>query len=90
MKVISKVAEVKINPVRANLKSFKDVLSQIVENHQSATKIVEQSLNKDELSPQKLIKIQYKTGLFFLKEQTFCKTVEISAGSLKSFTQMQV
>jgi hypothetical protein len=59
-----------------------------IDNHQKAVKTVEKFLVNTNYSPHKLLKIQYKTGLLFLREQMFCKTVELSANTIKNFTQM--
>jgi hypothetical protein len=59
-----------------------------VNNHQKAIKTVEKFLVNTDYSPHKLLKIQYKTGVLFLREQMFCKTVELSANTIKNFTQM--
>lgn len=59
-------------------------------SHQSAIKSVELALKNDIMNPNKLVKIQYKTGMFFLREQILTKATEMSANSLKNFTQLQV
>lgn len=59
-----------------------------IDNHHKAVKTVEKFLNHDEYSPSKLLKVQYKTGILFLREQMFCKTVELSVNTIKNFIQM--
>lgn len=76
--------------ISSSFKQFKNVLDMMVKNHNSATKMVEESLKVNNFTPEHLIKVQFQTGLFFLKEQTFCKTAEQSANAIKNFTQMPI
>jgi hypothetical protein len=67
-------------------KVFQDMLV----NHQAATKTLKSSLVSSDYSPDKLLKRQFTLGMFLLREQMYAKTVELTANSLKNFTQMQV
>lgn len=99
---IAKIAAKTISHVNSpSLSNFKSVMSHAknskpqslslvnaIDNHHKAIKTVEKFLNHDEYSPSKLLKVQYKTGILFLREQMFCKTVELSANTIKNFIQM--
>lgn len=70
--------------------SLKSTFKDIVNNHEQAAKAIKSFMSNTDYSPEKLLKVQYKTGVFFLREQMFCKTAELSANTLKNFTQMQI
>jgi|GEM_PF-2544892 len=65
-------------------------INEMINNHEMATKSIKTSMARTNYSPEKLLAIQYKTGILFLREQMFSKTAELSANTLKNFTQMQV
>jgi hypothetical protein len=70
--------------------SITDVVNHMVDNHEMAIKSVRTFMTRTDYSPEKLLAIQYKTGILFLREQMFSKTAELSANTVKNFTQMQV
>jgi hypothetical protein len=70
--------------------SLKHAVSDMIKNHEVATESIKTFMTRTDYSPEKLLKIQYKTGIFFLREQMFCKTAELSANTFKNFTQMQI
>lgn len=70
--------------------ALKNVLNTMVNNHEAALSSIKEAMQVNHQSPEKLLKIQFKTGAYFLREQMFCKTAELFTNSLKNFTQMQV
>jgi hypothetical protein len=70
--------------------NWQQLLSDAMTNHDKITKAVKTSLQKTNFTPDQLLKVQFKTSLFLLKEQFFCKTVEQTASAMKNFAQMQV
>lgn len=76
-------------PTDASL-GFKNVVNSMIDNHEQATKTVKTFMTRTDYSPDKLLMVQYKTGMLLLREQMFCKTAELSANTFKSFTQMQL
>jgi hypothetical protein len=72
---------------RLNLKTL---TNGVINNHETATKAIKAFMTKSDYSPERLIAIQYRSGVLFLREQMYCKTAELSANTFKNFTQMQV
>lgn len=70
--------------------SLKDAVVSMINHHEVASKSIKTFMTRTDYTPEKLLGIQYKTGLLFLREQMFCKTAELSANTFKNFTQMQV
>jgi len=66
------------------------VVKDMMDNHEQATKSIKSFMTRTDYSVEKLLAMQYKTGLLFLREQMFCKTAELSASTFKNFTQMQI
>lgn len=91
-KKIDHLSSASIEGIASNTKAanLKKVLNDMMDNHTKAVSTVKDALATSEHSPDKLLQIQYKTGVFFLREQMFCKTAELCANTLKNFTQMQV
>lgn len=88
----SKMAQQKPSPEQeqsASL-SLKDGINHVIKEHELNKTIIKQALMASDHSPENMLKIQYKTGVFFLREQMLCKVVELSANSLKNFTQMNI
>ena len=84
---------------------FSDILSQkklisssdinnffthILSNHQASAQAINTSLIRKDYTPQKLLESQFTISMFLLREQMYTKTAELSANTLKNFTQMQV
>ena len=82
--VLSKMVVTPAHQTRPVSDSFKDILQK------KRDKDINSFMDNTAYSPEKLLKVQYKTGVFFLREQMFCKTAELSANTLKNFTQMQI
>jgi hypothetical protein len=74
----------------SNAHSLKKLIKDVVKNHQIATRSIKSFMTRTNYSPEKLLKMQYQTGVLFLREQMFCKTAELSANTFKNFTQMQI
>lgn len=75
---------------KPNETNLKTIISEIVKNHEAANQSIKTFMTRTDYSPEKLLTVQYQTGVLFLREQMFCKTVELSANTFKNFTQMQV
>jgi hypothetical protein len=73
-----------------SVNSWSRVLNDMAINHEAATKSIKSSMVRTNYTPEKLLNFQYETGILLLREQMFCKTAELSANTLKNFTQMQV
>ena len=82
--------EKRTNPESALGLSTKKLLDTMIDNHEQATQAVRTSMLRTDYTPEKLLNLQYKTGILFLREQMFSKTAELSARTLKNFIQMQV
>lgn len=78
------------NPPSASSASLTNVVKDLMDNHEQATRTIKTFMTRTDYSADKLLAIQYKTGLLFLREQMFCKTAELSANTFKNFTQMQI
>ncbi len=78
------------NPPSAPSSTVTNVVKDLMDNHEQATRTIKSFMTRTDYSVDKLLAIQYKTGLLFLREQMFCKTVEHSANTFKNFTQMQI
>lgn len=88
----SKMAEQKVSPEHdpsASL-SIRDGINHVIQEHELNKTTIKKALMASDHSPENMLKIQYKTGVFFLREQMLCKVVELSANSLKNFTQMNI
>ena len=72
------------------LPSINEVVGKLINNHELATKSVRTAMVRTNYTPEQLLGLQYKTGMFFMAEQMFCKTAELSVNTFKNFTQMQV
>ncbi|HXW53714.1 MAG TPA: hypothetical protein VEL47_06385 [Myxococcota bacterium] len=70
--------------------TWQNAVNEMIDNHEMATKSVKTFMTRTDYTPEKLLAIQYKTGLLFLREQMFSKTAELCANTFKNFTQMQV
>jgi len=77
-------------PISPTASAFKNILNNMVNNHEAAVASIKKAMVKTEHSPEKLLKIQFKTGALFLREQMFCRVAELFTNTLKNFTQMQV
>lgn len=66
------------------------VMKGVIKNHEAANSSIKTFMTRTNYTPDRLLEIQYKTGMLFLREQMFCKTAELSANTFKNFTQMQV
>lgn len=77
------------NKVPADL-GVNNAAKALVNSHESAIKTVKTVMTRTDYSPERLLKIQYETGVLFLREQMLCKTAELSANTFKNFTQMQI
>lgn len=73
-----------------NSMDVKNIIRTVVNDHEMATKTVRTFMTRSDYSPEKLISIQYRTGMLFLREQMLSKAAECTANALKGFTQMQV
>jgi hypothetical protein len=73
--------------VETNLKTM---VNDVVKNHEAAAQTIKSFMARTDYSPERLLAIQYRTGVLFLREQMYCKTAELSATTFKNFTQMQV
>jgi hypothetical protein len=78
-----------INKPQENL-NLKSMVNDVVKNHETAAQTIKTFMTRTDYSPERLIAIQYRTGLLFLREQMHCKTAELSANTFKNFTQMQL
>lgn len=65
-------------------------LTQAIKNHNNSAESFKKLMLKTDLSPNKLLKVQYKTSQLLLREQMFCKTAELSANTFKSVIQMPI
>jgi hypothetical protein len=65
-------------------------LPEMIKNHDSVQKTLRSFMAKTDYTQEQLLKMQYKTGVYFLREQMLCRVAEISASTLKNFTQMQI
>lgn len=68
----------------------KKVLNEILTTHEITAQSLKISGSRTNYTPEKLLSFQYKTGFLLLREQMFARTAELSANTLKNFTQMQV
>lgn len=66
------------------------MVNDVVKNHELSTKTMQTFMARTDYNPERLLAIQYKTGVLFLREQMYCKTAELSANTFKNFTQMQI
>jgi len=66
------------------------IFTNILSNHEASAKAMNSSLIRKEYTPEKLLKSQFNISMFLLREQMYTKTAELSANTLKNFTQMQV
>lgn len=82
--------KVPIAPMGPTASAFKNILNNMVINHETAVSSIKKAMVTTEHSPEKLLKIQFKTGALFLREQMFCRVAELFTNTLKNFTQMQV
>lgn len=64
--------------------------SNMVKTHEEAIKTVRTVMTRTDYSPERLLEVQYKTGVLFLREQMLVKTAELTANTVKNFTQTQV
>lgn len=69
---------------------IEQTIAQVSRNHENSTRSLKSFMTEKNLSPTKLLAVQYETGILLLREQMFCKTAELCSNSLKNFTQMQV
>lgn len=65
-------------------------LDQITTENQQNAQTLKSFMSNSTHSPEKLLAIQYHTGVMLLREQMFSKTAELCSNTFKSFTQMQV
>lgn len=84
------VTKVPLAPMGPTASAFKNILNNMVINHETAVSSIKKAMQTTEHSPEKLLKIQFKTGALFLREQMFCRVAELFTNTLKNFTQMQV
>lgn len=70
--------------------TIENAVRDAIKNHEMVTKSVKNYLSHTNYSPQKLLEVQYKTSVYFLREQMFCKIAELSTNTFKNFTQMQI
>ncbi len=69
---------------------FNKIFTTILSNHEASAKAMSSSLVRKDYTPEKLLKSQFNISMFLLREQMYTKTAELSANTLKNFTQMQV
>lgn len=81
-----------VAPATAPAKNgINQVITDAINNHENATNSIKDFIKtRTNYSPEKLLAIQYNTGIMLLREQMFTKTAELSANTLKNFSQMQV
>ena len=70
--------------------TLKTMVNDVVKNHEVAAQTVKTFMARTDYSPERLLAIQYRSGMLFLREQMYCKTAELSANTFKNFTQMQI
>ena len=63
-----------------------DAVNSMVSNHEMATKSLKTFMMQKNYSPEKLLSVHFKSNIFFLREQMFTKTAELSANTVKNFT----
>jgi hypothetical protein len=84
----------KISPAKKSFSDMfnhkKNILDTMTNNHELATKFINNSISNKNYNPEILLNKQLTIGMILLREQMYARTVEISANTFKNFTQMQV
>lgn len=89
-KAAIKPNKVAMRPPELKASLMKSAIDKMTINHEKAMLSVKKAIHSQEHSPEKLLKIQYKTGALFLREQMYCRVAELFTTTIKNFTQMQV
>lgn len=77
-------------PQNLNTSGLNKIFTSVLSNHEASAKAMSSSLVRKDYTPEKLLKSQFSISMFLLREQMYTKTAELSANTLKNFTQMQV
>ncbi len=70
--------------------SIHSLTQEVVHNHQKAMQTIKTFMTRTDYTPDRIIAIQYQSGILFLREQMYSKAAEQSANTFKNFSQMQV
>lgn len=70
--------------------ALKNTAREVAREHRVALQTIEKSFAENKLSPEHLLRLQYSTGMIFIRQQMFCKTAELAANTFNQMIKMQI